>query len=548
MGEYMLMPKLDMSMKEGTIVSWLVEEGQKINKGEYAVEVETGKVSIEVDNTAFSGKVLKIYCEEGETVEVNTPIMYIGEEDETAPSKEDSIEYFRALKKENSRIIESHGFDYDVIIIGAGQAGYTFALNAAKYTDRIAVIEKGTFGGVCLNRGCIPSRFYHKRVSLVDSVRNSAAIGIDAAVNGIDFTSMAEDKNTMTFRLSQSVKHNLNSMCDVYEVGAKIQAPHIIKADGQYISSKYIVIATGSKAVGFSFETDSSIPVYNTEDMISVSELPEKIIFCGNSRYIIEQACMFSSLGSEVMLISDVDILNDNYLNRQIRKILAKSKVKLIDENVIAIKDCKVITDKDSYTSDIFVYENERTANKADSEVGFEFDDKGFYVCSDNYETNIEDIYVIGDACGKSLTAQGAGLDAEILAKILFDTDANTRKVYPRCINLIPKIAYIGKFEKELEDEGVDFVSAKRSFSSLPAAMASSDGGFMKIIADSTFGEILSVQIMSDNADEMIGIFSSAIMNELTVDELSESIFIHPTLSEMISSLCSELKEKILNK
>ena len=546
MGEYLLMPKLDMSMKEGTIVSWLVGKGDDIKKGEYAVEVETGKVSIEVDNTSLSGKVLEVYYEEGETVEVNTPIMFIGSADDRIPTKEESLEYFRSIKRQNSAAFDDHGYDYDVIIIGSGQAGYTFAMKASEYTDRIAIIESGTFGGVCLNRGCIPSRFFGKRSEILSKINSSGSFGLEIGDSAVDYAKMKKNKDDMVFRLRQSMKHTLSGMCDVYESGGVLLAPNIIKTQGGIISGKYIVIASGSKREEGKIASDGSVKIISTEEFFDVEDLPKRAVFMGTSPYLAEQAVMWKNFGVEVILCGSGNYTHEAYLDRKIRKDLKKSGIKLMEGDPSEIKCGGVIfSGGEEVLCEVAVYENARVANTVPSEVGFVMTEDGFYMVDEGFLTSVDGIYAIGDANGLSLTAQGAGSDAEELAGILFEGKEPMRKVYPKCLNVIPKAAYVGRSEQELERLGIPHISAKRSYSSHPAAMASGEEGYVKIVCDDTYGEILYCQVVAECADEIISVISLAMRNELTVDELAGSVFAHPTMTELIAMLCSELSEKI---
>ncbi len=546
MGQYLLMPKLDMSMKEGTIVSWLVEKGDEIKKGENVFEVETGKVSIEVDNTALSGKVLGIYYEEGDTVEVNTPVMYIGSSGETAPGKEESLEYFRQLKKENSDIIEEHGYDYDVLIIGAGQAGYTFALHAAKYTSSIAIIEKGDFGGVCLNRGCIPSRFFYSRAEKLADIYDIKDYDITAEVSSFDYSLSVRKKDELIKKLRSSMKHALTGCCDVYEADAAILAENVVKVADEIITAKYIIISSGSSPCDADIISDKSIRKLTTEEVLCLERLPQRAVFCGESAYILEQAMMYRSFGVDVTVISGIAPTKDDYLNRQIKKLIQKKKISVINEKITEIRNGNLFLEGGkAIPSDIFVYENRRKANIVPSETAFEITDEGFYLTDESFMTSVPGIYAIGDANGLSLTAQGAGSDAQELTEILFAGKEPERRVYPKCINIFPKVAYVGYTESELDKMGIKYISSRRSLSSHPAAMASSSQGFVKLICDSRYGEILGFQIISDDADEIIGIMSLAMKNELTADELAKNIFIHPTIGEMITTASSEIAEKL---
>lgn len=545
MGKYLLMPKLDMSMKEGTIVSWLVGKGDEVKKGENVFEVETGKVSIEVDNTACEGEVLGIYYDEGDTVLVNTPVMYIGSPGETAPDKDESLEYFRQLKKENADFIEPHGYDYDVIIIGSGQAGYTFAVNASRYTDSIAVIEKKDFGGVCLNRGCIPSRFFNKRAELIMKLSDTDRYDISSPVYDFDYRQSAGKKNELVGKLRSSVKHTLTGSTDVYEDHARILAPNIVSVGSEIISGKYIVIASGSHGISSGIPSDESVMYLSPEDVLCLDELPGSAVFFGESEYVIEQAVMYSLFGVNVTLIGKLTPTDDDYINRQIRRAVQKRKIPVIDDEVCGVKDGYVLLkNNDAVKADILVCENRRKANIVPSEIKFELTGDGFYACDEYYRTNVEGVYVIGDANGLSMTAQGAGKDGEDLAVMLFTGEVPAGKICPRCINIYPQIVYAGYSESALEKMGIKCVSARRSLSSLPAAMASSSGGFVRIVCDAVYGEILGFQIMSDDADELAGALCLAMNNELTAEELSGSIFVHPSLGEIIAAVCREICEK----
>ncbi len=545
MGQYLLMPKLDMSMKEGTIVTFLVNIGDEIKKGENVFEVETGKVSIEVDNTVSSGKILGIYCAEGDTVSVNAPVMYIGGEGENAPDKSEAEEYYRQLKKENTAFSEPHGYDYDVLIIGSGQAGYTFALHAAKYTEKIAVIEKGSFGGVCLNRGCIPSRFFYKRAESLMNISSLTDYDITATAEKFDYALSVRKKDELVKKLRTSMKHALMSSCDVYEADARIIAPNIVKVGEDMISAKYIIISSGSQPVGCGIPSDDSVKILTTEDVMCLEKLPEKAVLCGESEYIIEQAMMLHAFGVDVTLLSKVNVTSDSYLDKQIKKGITKKGVPVKDGEAVCIeKNHVVLQGGERIPADIFVYENTRRANVIPSEITFEFTPEGFYAVNDGYMTSIPGIYAIGDSNGLSLTAQGAGSDAQELAGIIFEGKSPERRVYPKCINVYPKVAYVGYKESDLDRLGIGYAVAKRNFASHTAAMASSSSGFVKLICDDIYGEILGFQIVAEDADDVIGIISLAMKNELTADELAKNIFVHPSLGEIITTVASEIAGK----
>jgi len=192
-----IMPKAGIDMSEGQIVKWLKKEGDPVKEGEIILEIMTDKTSMEIEAEA-SGILLKIVHHDGETVPVTEVIGYIGNENETVETLMPEVieDTGETETEEHKRMIRLED-NYQVVVIGGGPAGYVAAIRAAQLGARVAIVEKGTFGGTCLNVGCIPSKAYLKNVEIIEHIRNAASRGIiiDNPQIKIDMEKVVQFKN-----------------------------------------------------------------------------------------------------------------------------------------------------------------------------------------------------------------------------------------------------------------------------------------------------------------------------------------------------------------
>lgn len=207
MGKYMLMPKLDMSMEEGQILKWMCKVGDKIKRGDIVVEVETGKVALEVDNPTADGTVLALYVEEGDNVKVNEPIMFIGKKGSTPPTKEQAQMLTNPDKKVESKPKKQEKeYDYDLAVIGAGPGGYVCAIRAAQLGAKVVIFEKENIGGVCLNKGCIPTKSYVKNAEVLREIKHADEMGIEIDSFNVNWSKVLDRKNKVVSKLTGGVK------------------------------------------------------------------------------------------------------------------------------------------------------------------------------------------------------------------------------------------------------------------------------------------------------------------------------------------------------
>lgn len=541
MGEYFLMPKLDMSMSEGTIVSWLKNEGDYIALGISALEVETGKVSIEVDNTIAAGNILAKYFEEGETVAVNTPIMYIGSPSEKAPSKEEALRYGGSLTPEIAMEPpknEKHAeYDYDLAVIGAGQGGYALVRAASRYGCRIALIEAAEPGGVCLNRGCIPVSFLTKAASRV--LYNKEEKNLAAAYR---------EMHAVSASIRSGMQKQLPKICDFFYGEAEIIAQGAIRIGDKHISARRIVIASGSHAEAALPSCDGSVPIYIAEEILASPPSGKNLLVYGDGIISCELAFAYSAFGLSVTLACPSGSLLpgfDSSAAAETERILRNGGVSLLRNAEIShIEKNTAYFGERAVACDALLLEGRRSANlpKTYDELKTE---NGKIIVDQKLRTNLSEVYAIGDCVGHSRTARRAALEGEALAELLFGGAKTLRtldKPSAYCVHTNPQVAFIGKSQQELEAQAQPYRVGKKLLRTLPAAIAAkSTDGMVKLMADEKYGEILGAVIVADGAEELIGIISEAIICENTIDDLAHNAFLHPSLSEAIGETAAQM-------
>ncbi|MFA0816519.1 MAG: dihydrolipoyl dehydrogenase [Anaerofustis sp.] len=550
MGQFLFMPKLDMSMEEGTIVQWLIKEGDQVEKGDYVVEVETGKVSIQVDNTIASGTVLKLYSKIGDTVKVNVPIMYIGKQGESIPEPEDldSMDPISSMSSDEDWKQETVKRDYDLAIIGGGPGGYTCAIRAAQLGKRALIIEKQMLGGVCLNRGCIPTKSFIRNAEVLQTIRNAAQMGISAEHIRFDWKDVITRKNDVVTSLQRGIRVLMkqNGIDVVYGEG-EISQRHTVRVGEQSYSCGQIVIATGTVQNAFEELSESDIPVYNTDEILELKQLPETMAIVGAGIIGIEMAYVFNQYGVHVVLIDQNErILTDadHEIVTILEKELKSSGIELmLGRKVIGGKEKELKLDNgESLHVDAVFYTGCRSAVIPSCYESLR-EDQGYIAVDENLRTSLPGVYAIGDCNGKMSTAHAAIRQGNVLAENLFgDGGRIDYDRIPSCIYSNPEAAWIGLTEEEARARKIPVKVSKTRFASVGKAIASAQTqGLVKVIADSRWDEILGVHIIGANATDIIAQAAITMTAELSADDISNTVFAHPTFSEAFMEACGGL-------
>lgn len=561
MGQFLNMPKLDMSMEEGKLLKWLCAEGDVIAKGDSAFEVETGKVNLEVDSIV-EGKILKIYREEGEVVEVNTPVAFVGSEGEEIPelpSKEKIVEEEKAedialAKNAQEQIIEpkvesdnKESEIYHVCVIGGGPGGYVAAIKAAQLGGKVALIEGDKLGGTCLNWGCIPTKSLVHHSRTWNNIKNAKEHGFSIKGSSFSWEKIISDKDRVVTSLRQGVSGLLKkNNVDVFKGFGNMLNENTIEVNGEKISAKNIIIATGTKSSEIKINTVGNVKFKDIKDVLSMKELPKRLTIIGGGVIGVEMASILASFDVEVsiveimptilpMLDKDVTELLTSELDK--KGVYIKTGTSIV--NIEAFKGQYIINlddKKQIYTDDILLAVGRTPNSESFKGLGISCDSKGYIFVDEHLRTNKPNIYAIGDITNKVQLAHVASHQGIVAAENIFGKDEVMHYDHiPNCVFTDPEIACVGLTEGQCKEKGLPIKVFSFPFLALGKALAINDTrGFVKLIVDERFNEIVGAHIIGPDANLLIAEITAIMDLEGTVDDVTKIIHAHPTLSEAV--------------
>ncbi len=550
------MPKAGMDMKEGKIIKWLIEVGDEVKEGDGILEIETDKVTMEIEAPA-TGILLCKYFEDGETVPVVTTIGYIGEYGEVITDSEPAYIDNDKSKIDESNLIEKteeYYNSYDVAIIGGGPAGYVAAIRAAQLGGKVIIFEKDVVGGTCLNRGCIPTKTYIKTAETIHNIKTAHLRGIYIDTNSlnINMEEVYNYKNTVVKKLTSGVYTLLKSNgVKIVEGKAVVIDNNTVLCNDEKYHSKNIILCGGSITGKIPLEGIEGKKILDSTDILELKEVPAKLGIIGGGVIGCEIATAFNGFGSEVTIIE----LSDNLVSmfdKEISVSVEKS-MKKVGIKVLTGKNIKKIENSDEKpcivfeSGEKFEFDNVLLSigRKADIEcIGSLKDtlklESGKIIVDEYCKTNIDNIYACGDITTKSTLAHSAFKMGEIAANnaMGYTEKCNLNNV-PVCLYTIPEAASVGLTE-EAAKKDYDIAIGKFPFSANGRGLSSGESeGFVKVIIDKKYGEILGVHIVGAVATEMIMEAKAAMDAELTVYEVVGMIHPHPTYTEAFVEACT---------
>lgn len=441
-------------------------------------------------------------------------------------------------------------YDFDIIVIGAGPGGYPAAIRAAQLGKKTAIVEKEAFGGTCLNWGCIPTKTLIASAERYHHAAHSEAYGITAKGVAFDYAKMAARKAEIVSKLSGGVQGLLKSNgVDIVKGAARFEGPNrlsVQQPDGamRWLSAASIIIAAGS---------DSAMPGFLPKDkrvmdsraFLDLTALPKRLLILGGGVIGCEFACMAAALGTQVTV---VEMLEDivMILDRDVRRVL-RARMQVLGVTLltgapltgIAVKKDKVTgTFKDqTVEGDALLVAVGRKPNTAALDLaraGVKADDRGTIPVNEQGRTNVSSIFAVGDlVTGSIQLAHAATQQGVTAAEAAAGHKAKVEAVCPSCIFTSPEIGLAGLSEASAQKLGIAFKTAVFPFSVLGKALAAGEtDGFVKWIADPATGQVLGAQAIGCHATELIAEAALAIRNQLTIDEIGNTIHCHPTFSE----------------
>ena len=572
MATEIIMPKAGIDMTEGQIIKWNKKEGEKVEEGEILLEIMTDKTSMELE-AEESGYLIKIVKGDGETVPVTEVIGYIGAEGEAAPEagsantasaapaqdsqpKSENVDQ-PAPKKEKAED------EFDVVVIGGGPAGYVAAIRAAQLGAKVAVVEKNDeFGGTCLNRGCIPTKTFLKNAEILEGIEMASKRGIilESEKYTIDMPKVVQLKNEIVKTLTNGVRGLLKSNeIKMFNGVGKINKDKDVVVNGETVlRADKIILAGGSKVGKINIPGIESNKVLTSDDILDIQQIPKSLTVIGGGVVGIELGQVFLSFGSEVTVVEMMDRIVpgvDRESSAVLRKELEKKGMKILTSTQIKeiVDDGHNLTIKvdghDDIVSEKALLSIGRVPDlEAIGEIELEME-KGRIKVDKYMETSVPGIYAPGDINGIKMLAHAAFRMGEVAAENA--VQGNHREIRlettPSAIYTVPEVAMAGLTEEEAKAK-YDIKVGKFQFAANGRALASGESaGFVKVIVDKKYDEILGVHIVGPSAAEMINEASGLMAMEITVDEVIKTIYAHPTYSEALFEACADALDEAIH-
>jgi len=438
---------------------------------------------------------------------------------------------------------------YRIIVIGGGPAGYVAAIKASQSGARVALIEEDSIGGTCLNRGCIPTKAYLKNAEIIENIHKASSRGIRIKDSGIeiDMKATLRMKNRIVTQLTGGVKSLLKAGgVEIYTGRGVIQsAGTVLVNNSQLLTGKNIIIAGGSDSSRIPIPGIDSSLVLTSEELLSIDELPESLAVIGGGVIGVEMALIFLAFGVKVEIIEMADSLlpfMDTSLSDLIEKKLRRngavihkgSGLKIIEEekDSLSLKlSSGTIINAEKALLSIGRVPN-LSAIPALEKLNLKTE-KGSLAVNDYMETSIPGIYAAGDITAKKMLAHAAFKMGEIAAENALGAQKPVDLRYvPSVVYSLPELASVGLSEEEASRKK----SIRTGFFPLSAngkALAAGESeGFVKIITDSRYGEVLGVHIAGPGASEIINEAAALMAMEVTSHEIADIIHGHPSVGE----------------
>ena len=450
---------------------------------------------------------------------------------------------------------------YDVAVIGSGPGGYVAAIRCAQLGLKTAIIEKySTLGGTCLNVGCIPSKaLLDSSHHFEDAVKHFEEHGIDIPGEiKVNLEKMMERKAGVVDQTTKGIEFLMNkNKIDTYQgVGSFKDKTHINIAveDGedQEIEAKNIIIATGSKPASLPFIKIDKERIITSTEALKLKEIPKHMIVIGGGVIGLELGQVYQRLGAEVTVIEYLDRIiptMDSAQSKELMKVMKKQGVKFnVSHKVTAVErngDEVVVKATDKKDQEVEFkgdYVLVSVGRKAFTEgvnleaAGIKTDDRGRVKVNEHLQTEVENIYAIGDVVRGAMLAHKAEEEGVFVAEIIAGQKPHIDyNLIPGVVYTWPEVASVGKTEEELKENGVEYKSGQFPMRALGRSRASGDtDGFVKILADKNTDEILGVHMVGARVADLIAEAVTAMEFRASAEDLARMSHAHPTYAEAV--------------
>lgn len=462
--------------------------------------------------------------------------------------------------------------NYDIVFLGAGPGGYVAAIRAAQLGLNVAIVEKDKVGGTCLQRGCIPSKSLLRSAELYRNAKESEEFGVVIDNVQLNFPKVQERKSKVVDQLTKGIeflfKKNKISLYNGYGRIVNNTTVEVDSENGEKetITAKNIIIATGSRPKALPGVTIDEKIIMTSDGALQMEELPQSIIIIGGGVIGMEWASLLNDFGVDVTVVEFLPRilpLEDEEISKDMTRAMKKRKVKLHTETKVVLDSIKIV---DGHV--------ELEAQKGDKTIQLQADkvlvsvgresvinniglesinvevERGFVKVNEYYQTNVPNVYAIGDINGGLQLAHVASHEGIIAVEHIAGKNPKPLDytTVSKCTFTHPEVASVGLTEAEAKEQGYEIKIGKFQFRGIGKALVHGEvDGFIKLIADEKNGKLLGAHMIGPHVTDMISEAGLAKVLEATSWDIAHTVHPHPTLSEAIMEAALDVEDEAIH-
>jgi len=449
---------------------------------------------------------------------------------------------------------------FDLIVIGSG-SGLEISSEAAARGLSVAVVEQGPFGGTCLNRGCIPSKMLIHSADVMETIRGAGRFGIKAEVSAVDWQSIVSRVVNVIDPDARAVEdgNRQSPNITVFKDTGRFVGRKLLEVGGQRITAETIVIAAGSRPAVPRIDGLSDVPFVTTDEALRLPKQPRRLIVIGGGYIAAELAHFFGALGTEVTIVEIAPrmlLQEDDDVGGRFTEIYRKRFTLLLNTAVRQARrqDGEIVLEADSegrrqtLASDTLLVAVGRIPNTDlldAAATGVTLNERGFLKVDEYLETEVPGIWALGDVVGRFQLKHSANLEAAYAAHNIFQPKHKVAVDYhamPHAAFASPQVAGVGMTEREAAARKLPYASTIYEYSDTAYGSSIEDSdGFVKALANRETKEILGCHIIGSEASILIQEVANAMRMRLTTDAITQSIYVHPALPEVVQRAFASL-------
>ncbi len=460
---------------------------------------------------------------------------------------------------------------YDIIVVGSGPGGYVAAIRASQLGLKTAIVERENLGGICLNWGCIPTKALLKSANVFEYINHASDYGITVKEGKADFGAMVKRSRDVAGGMSKGVqflmkKNKIDVLMGsgVIKAGKKVEVTDDKGKKTEYAADKGVIIATGARSRQLPNLPQDGKKVIGYRQAMTLEKQPKKMVVVGSGAIGVEFAYFYNAIGTEVTVVEylpKIVPIEDIDVSKELSKNFKKSGIKVMTDSSVESVDtkgtgCKVIvkTKKGEEVIECDVVLSAVGIEANIENIGLEdvgvVTDRGRILVNDYYQTNIPGYYAIGDVLPNAALAHVASAEGIICVEKIAGQNPEPLDYnnIPGCTYCSPEVASVGMTEAAAKEAGYDVKIGKFPFSaSGKASAAGAKEGFVKLVFDAKYGELLGGHMIGANVTEMIAEIVAIRKLEVTGHELIKTVHPHPTMSEAVMEAAAAAYDEVIH-